>query len=177
MQETLYAEVSGALAPGEDPQWKKHTDGALLYLNAVIKETLRPAPAVPNDLKNCLEDDVLPSGFQVKKGWTVQWNQWDLSRHHKYWEQPLRFWPERWLTTPSDPTIPKPPSTNNPPWCPFQYGPRTCLGIRMATVSLEAMLAQLVKHFRFEPSAELPVPKASITLAAKDGIKLLIHRR
>jgi cytochrome P450 len=42
------------------PQFKEHTDGALPFLNAVLKETLRLTPPVPVDVKGCIKDDVLP---------------------------------------------------------------------------------------------------------------------
>jgi cytochrome P450 len=44
VQQRLFEEVSSVLGMDDDPQWKTHTDGALPYLNAVIKETLRLSP-------------------------------------------------------------------------------------------------------------------------------------
>ncbi|KAF2299212.1 hypothetical protein GH714_030978 [Hevea brasiliensis] len=44
--------------------------GKLYYLHAGITETLRLYPAVPQDPKGILEDDVLPDGTKSKQeGW------------------------------------------------------------------------------------------------------------
>lgn len=179
VQEKLFAEVDAALGKGEDPQWGVHIEGKLPYLNAVIKETLRLSPAVPMDPKVVLEDDVLPSGHKLKKGWNFSWTQWDMSRHSGYWERPEEFKPERWLVAPADPTIPAPPANNAPPWCPFQFGPRVCLGMRMALADLEASLMLLVKHHRFSPANNnnKPYPKVAITIMGRDGIDVMVHSR
>ncbi|KAI3913151.1 hypothetical protein MKW98_007167 [Papaver atlanticum] len=45
--------------------------GKLSYMHATITETLRLYPAVPQDSKGVLEDDVLPDGTKVKAGGRV----------------------------------------------------------------------------------------------------------
>ncbi len=125
VQNKLRAELE-RLGHSDAPQWKVHVDGALPYLNAVIKETLRLAPPVPVDIKSAINADTLPgSGAQIPAGTIFDWAQWISSRDEANFDEPDRFWPERWLNE----SAKTPPSNNQPPWMPFQYGPRVCLGL------------------------------------------------
>ena len=65
---------------------------------------------------------------------------------------------------------------NKPPFVPFQYGPRTCLGMRMALTDLEACIPMLVRNFEFSPGSEEPVPTVLITLCV-DSMMLKIKKR
>ncbi len=167
VQARLYAEIVDAVgSSAQEPDLNIHLEGRLPLLSAVIKETLRLNPPVPVDPKVALADDVLPSGFQVKAGMVVEWHQWLMSRDPSVWGSDAQeFRPERWLED-----NPKLPTTNRPPWCPFQFGPRTCLGIRMATCDLETLLIHLVTKLRFENTGHEPQFINRITLCSKNGI-------
>ncbi|KAF2299193.1 hypothetical protein GH714_030936 [Hevea brasiliensis] len=54
--------------------------GKLYYLHAGITETLRLYPAVPQDPKGILEDDVLPDGTKVKAGGMVTYVPYSMGR-------------------------------------------------------------------------------------------------
>lgn len=69
----------------------------LYYLHGVINETLRLYPPVPFDLKYALEDDVLPNGYFIQKGSSVFWSAWVMGRHQKFWKDPLKMDPTRWI--------------------------------------------------------------------------------
>jgi cytochrome P450 len=145
------------------------------YLQAVIDETLRMYPPVSIDPKTAVEDDVLPGGFVVKKGMTVQWNQWVMGRHPDFWENPLELRPERWLEEGKNGDKPV-PKANQPPFIPFQYGPRTCLGIQFAYLEVKVILCTLLQNgIRMECQPSPPVlPHSAITLCAANGIPMKI---
>ena len=144
----------------------------LPYLEAVVKETLRLAPPVPVDFKTALEDDVLPSGVRVRKGTTVEWCQWNASRLSQYFGDDCdEFRPERWIESSS-----KLPSTNKAPWIPFQYGPRVCLGMRMALVDTYAALMTLVRTTHFEATSHVPLTNIAITMSV-DKVQLIATKR
>lgn len=105
-------------------------------------------PAVPLDLKFSLNDDVLPTGHKIPAGTAVAWAAWPMGRHSALWDKPLEFIPERWyvMSHPMRMCIHgwshlcgrfesignKPvPGFQQPPFIPFQYGPRLCLGMNM----------------------------------------------
>lgn len=173
-QSALFDEVRSVLPPGQSPDFDKHLDQKLPYLTAVIKETLRLAPPVPVDPKEALCDDVLPSGHQVRAGYIVEWCQWNMSRATKFWgPDALKFRPERWLTE----DLPK---TNRPPWAPFQYGPRVCLGMRAALCGLEASIMTFVNSFEvFCIPGKTPIASAQVTLQCVPGhnIQLTFRER
>ncbi len=60
----------------------------------------------------------------------IDFSPWVLGRHPDYWDLPLEFRPERWI---EEGVLGKKPvpKTNTPPFIPFNYGPRTCLGMKM----------------------------------------------
>ncbi|XP_073103169.1 cytochrome P450 704C1-like [Elaeis guineensis] len=68
------------------------------YLPAALTETLRLYPAVPEDPNICCSDDILPGGFDVKKGDVVCFLPYSMRRIKILWgvdAEVLR--PDRWL--------------------------------------------------------------------------------
>jgi cytochrome P450 len=59
-----------------------------------------------------------------------------------------------------------------------RFGPRICLGMRMAMVDLEASIMLFVRNFQFTTvPGHAPYAKVAITLCARDGIKLIAKKR
>jgi hypothetical protein len=50
----------------------------------------------PIDPKHAIGDDTLPDGTKIRKGMTIQWEQWVMGRHPDFWDCPEEFRPERW---------------------------------------------------------------------------------
>eukprot|EP01101_Sappina_pedata_P006822 TRINITY_DN3491_c0_g1_i1.p1 TRINITY_DN3491_c0_g1~~TRINITY_DN3491_c0_g1_i1.p1 ORF type:complete len:497 (+),score=187.79 TRINITY_DN3491_c0_g1_i1:81-1571(+) len=146
------------------------------YLQAVIDETLRMYPPVPIDPKMAVEDDVLPGGYVVKKGMLVQWNQWVMGRHPAFWDKPLEMRPERWFDEGNNGGKPV-PRANQPPFIPFQYGPRVCLGIQFAYLEVKVILCTILQAgLRMECQPSPPVqPHSAVTLSAAFGIPMKIR--
>lgn len=108
-------------------------------------------PSVPLDLKMSVKDDVLPSGFRIPAGTAVNWAAWPMGRHKNLWDEPLLYFPERWCVSDFGPCPAlahvarlgdtslgsKPvPQGQCPPFIPFQFGPRLCLGMNMVRHSI-----------------------------------------
>eukprot|EP00456_Euglypha_rotunda_P006284 TRINITY_DN110734_c0_g2_i1.p1 TRINITY_DN110734_c0_g2~~TRINITY_DN110734_c0_g2_i1.p1 ORF type:complete len:177 (-),score=25.07 TRINITY_DN110734_c0_g2_i1:10-540(-) len=55
----------------------------LPYTEAVVLETLRLHPPVPNDGREALHDDILPDGTPIKQGWQLQFAPYAFNRNEE----------------------------------------------------------------------------------------------
>jgi hypothetical protein len=65
-----------------------------------------------------------------------------------------------------------------PPFIPFQYGPRTCLGIQFAYTEVKMILILLLQRLRLRlVPGHVVKYKSAITISALNGIKMNIEPR
>ncbi|KAF8399505.1 hypothetical protein HHK36_015372 [Tetracentron sinense] len=147
--------------------------GRLSYLHAAITETLRLYPAVPQDPKGILEDDILPDGTKVKAGGMVTYVPYSMGRMEYNWgPDAASFKPERWLKEGF--------FQNASPFkfTAFQAGPRICLGKDSAYLQMKMTLAILCRFFDFTLVPMHPVKYRMMTiLSMAHGLKLKVARR
>jgi len=70
---------------------------SLPYLEAVLFETLRLYPSVPNDTKFAIKRDTLPDGTVIPAGANVSYSPYSFGRSKRFYPDPEKFLPERWL--------------------------------------------------------------------------------
>ncbi|KAM7266330.1 hypothetical protein ACFE04_004227 [Oxalis oulophora] len=149
------------------------TEGAidkLQYLHATLTETLRLYPAVPVDPKLCLADDILPDGYNVKKGDIVMYKPYAMGRMKYVWgEDAEEFKPERWL---DDKGVFRQESSFK--FTAFQAGPRICLGKEFAYRQMKVFSIILLGSFKFRLSDEKQTVKykSMLTLHIDGGLHL-----
>ncbi|CBI30230.3 unnamed protein product, partial [Vitis vinifera] len=116
----------------------------LLYLQAVVKETLRLHPPIPLLLpRNALQDTNF-MGYFVPKNTQVFVNAWAIGRDPDAWKEPLSFKPDRFLGSNLD------YKGQNFEFIPFGSGRRICIGISLANKLLPLALASLLHCFDWE---------------------------
>jgi cytochrome P450 len=67
------------------------------YLNACIQENLRLHPIASEMGRRTGNEWVFLGGYDLPPHTVVSSSYRELHRDGKYWPEPLRFWPERWL--------------------------------------------------------------------------------
>lgn len=145
------------------------------YLHAVISESLRLYPPVPVDTKACLENDVLPDGTNVKKGWFILYHTYAMGRRQSIWGKDCcEFQPERWL---DEDGLFKPDSSFRFPV--FHAGPRICLGREMAYIQMKSAVASILEQFDVDVLGKEKRPEylLSLTLRMKNGLPVRLKER
>ncbi|EXC07359.1 Cytochrome P450 82C4 [Morus notabilis] len=117
----------------------------LVYLQAIIKETLRLYPAGPLlGPREALEDCTV-SGYHVPAGTRLVVNVWKIQRDPTVWSNPEAFEPERFLTTHAHVDV----RGQQFELIPFGSGRRSCPGASFALQVLHLTLARLLQAFEF----------------------------
>ncbi|XP_020702414.2 premnaspirodiene oxygenase-like [Dendrobium catenatum] len=139
----------------------------LLYINQVIKETLRLHPPTPLLVPRLCCETVELSGYTVPVESRVVINVWAMMRDPNYWEDPEIFQPERFEEKAIDFGV------ANFEFTPFGGGRRICPGISFALASMELWLAQLLFYFDWE----LPGGRSPQKLDVEEAFDLTLTRK
>jgi cytochrome P450 len=117
----------------------------LTYMEAVVKETLRLYPSTWILYREALVDLEL-GGYLIQKGDIIWLTPYLGQRDPRYFEQPDRFWPERFLAEEAreDPLEKRIPRFA---YYPFGGGPRTCIGNGFSTLQARLVLATIAQQF------------------------------
>jgi len=113
------------------------------YLDAVVTETLRSRPVVP-DISRRLTADfqlgeyTLPAGVFVDPAIVL------VHRSGRLYPAPERFDPARFVGARPDPAI----------WLPFGGGSRRCLGAAFAATEMRVVLSEVLKRADLAPTSE-----------------------
>ncbi|KAJ0580118.1 putative cytochrome P450 [Helianthus annuus] len=149
----------------------------LVYLQAVVKETLRLYPATFLNPPRAFTKDCTIAGYHVPKGTWVIVNTWKLHRDPKIWSDPCEFRPERFLSANHMGLDVK---WTNFDLIPFGVGRRRCPGIGLASQILHMVLATLLQNFDFSiPNDALIDMSATpgLTNAKATSLEVLVSSR
>lgn len=150
--------TQGALVSAE------HID-RLTLTTRVLKESMRlypPAPVIARTNTTFLRagDEDLPAGSNIV------FPVYAIHRHRKFWHDPDRFEPDRFL-----PQNEK--AIRRTQYMPFGAGQRICLGQSFALVEAVALLATFVRSTRFAwDGNHAPEPISRVTLRPSGGMPL-----
>ncbi|PKU83147.1 geraniol 8-hydroxylase-like [Dendrobium catenatum] len=139
----------------------------LLFLQAVLKETLRLHPPVPLLLPHKAEVSTEINGYRVPKNNQVLVNVWAMGRDERVWENPDCFLPERFM------------EGNEIDFrgqhfelIPFGSGRRICPGLPLGVRMVQLMLASLIQSFEWSlPDGMKPT---DLDLTEKFGVTLVL---
>lgn len=140
----------------------------LPYLDAVVKETQRLAPVVPN-VGRKLRSPFRAGGRLLPAGVLAAPCIYLAHRRADAWSEPTRFDPERFLGTRINPTS----------FFPFGGGTRRCIGAAFATYETKVVLARILGRtsFALRPGYRANVVRSSIAMAPSEGLPIVVQAR
>ncbi len=168
LQTRLAAEVEGVCGPRrptpEDVEAMPLVRGALL-------ETLRLYPQCYSMTRTALETFELPSGQRVQRGWELLIPQWSIHRDARFWPEPDRFDPTRFVDVPGCPRSAPAASPELPrlAYFPFGAGRRVCIGQAYSMLEGSLTIARLLQRVRVSPAAGGRVPSRNAVFTLWPG--------
>jgi cytochrome P450 len=113
----------------------------LPYLQAVLLETLRLCPPVPDNMRRVVsKEGAMIAGRFIPGGTVVGITAYAAFRAARTFPSPDEFAPARWLQSDSD--IPEYAGFH-----PFGFGPRSCAGQALAWAEMRLLLTRLIWSF------------------------------
>lgn len=136
-QQILRKEIMEKL-PSKDSQLTAASMKNLPYLRACIKESQRLEPVLVGTLRKMTNNIVL-GGYQIPKQLYVVMCNNNMSNDEKNFKRCREFIPERFLK--ADPSV---ELKGRQPFAflPFGFGPRICIGKRLAELEMEILMAK-----------------------------------
>uniref|UniRef100_A0A8K9UD09 Cholesterol 24-hydroxylase n=1 Tax=Oncorhynchus mykiss TaxID=8022 RepID=A0A8K9UD09_ONCMY len=142
--------------------------GEMTYMSQVLKETLRLYPTAPGTSR-FIPNDIVINGIPIPAGVTCVFSSYVCGRLDKFFEDPLKFDPERFH-----------PDAAKPYYCfyPFALGPRSCLGQSFAQMEAKVVMAKLLQRFDFSllPGQSFDILDTG-SLRPKSGVVCNIRHR
>ena len=143
----------------------------LPYTRAVFSEAMRLRPPAYATSREVVEPIVL-GGQAIPVGAQVVVSPWVTQRDPRWWTEPLRFDPDRWLAPRAEPN-------HRHAYFPFGGGTRVCIGEQFAWTEGILVIAALVRRWRFRLTVPATAvrPQAAVTLRPDPGIPVVCERR
>ncbi|KAJ9567398.1 hypothetical protein OSB04_003364 [Centaurea solstitialis] len=139
---------------GNDRQVDDSDINKLVYLQAIVKETLRLYPAAPLSAPRQFSEDCTLAGYHVPKGTWLMVNLWKIQHDPEIWSDPFEFRPERFL---DEAHMHVDVKGRNFELIPFSAGRRYCPGIGLTLQILHIVLATLLQNFDISTPNDEPV--------------------
>ncbi|MBK6529346.1 MAG: cytochrome P450 [Deltaproteobacteria bacterium] len=161
LREEADAVASGRpLAYGDVPK--------LVYAEAVVQESMRLHPPAWAIGREALEDFEL-GGRRYPKGLAIFLSPWSVHRDERWFSEPDRFHPDRWLDGLAK-------RLHKFQYFPFGGGPRICIGNAFAMMESVLLLSTFARRFEvtLAPSARIAA-RPAITLRPAHGVRVVLR--
>ncbi|NXV15538.1 CP3AC protein, partial [Cepphus grylle] len=148
VQQRLQDEIDANLPNKATPTYNAITQ--MEYLDMVVNECLRLFP-VGGRIERVCKKTVELNGVTIPKGMVVMIPVYVMHRDPAYWPEPEEFRPERFSKESKE-------SIDPYTFLPFGAGPRNCIGMRFALLTLKVAVVVLLQNFSFRTCKDTPVP-------------------
>lgn len=144
----------------------------LPYLCAVIKETLRLYPPAVGVFAREAKAQIELGGYEIPRGSIVYAFSYVTHRDQRWFPEPERFDPERFLGEQERKVSPF-------AYFPFGAGPRACIGAQFALTEMTLVAACLLRRFEFSlrPGDPDPEPLTHLSLRPRGGLSVVLRKR
>jgi cytochrome P450 len=169
--ETAVAEVDDVF--GDRDQIEFEDVQKLIYIEMVIKETLRLKAPAFGTTRQCKNHGTSINGVSFPKGTQFYIPFHNIHLDSKYWKDPEVFDPERF----------SPASVKNIrpyTYMPFSTGPRNCVGKNFAMLKMKIVLANILKNFSIvnaNPEQKELATMGNLTIRPINGVNVRIFMR
>jgi len=166
----LRTELDTVLGTGAAARSPRFDDVPRLpYTRAVLAESMRLFPPAYSVVRVCTERSDL-GGHTIEAGWSVATSSYLAHHDPRWWPEPERFDPERWLG-------PDQHSRRKMTYFPFGAGTRICIGEPFTWTETTLVLATLGHRWDPQPASAEPVrPHGSITMRPDGPIRMRLER-
>jgi cytochrome P450 len=141
----------------------------LPYSEQVVMESLRTAPPAGALMRIVDAADEI-GGWKIRRGSRVFISPWVTHRDPRWFDEPLRFKPERW-TADFERTLP--PCA----YLPFGRGSRICIAGAMSMVILRLMLVTIIQRYQLRATAPHPEAEGPRQSDRADDLPVVLKER
>lgn len=155
-QDKLRKEINQVIDSLDGQSVSYEAINSMKYSEAVIFETMRKWPAAPDLDRICskpttLYDPITGKDVLIQKGDRVQINVIGIQRDPKYFPDPMKFDPEKFMGENRKKIDPNTILA-------FGIGPRMCIGNRFAILEIKSLMFHLFKEFKLVRHEKSTVP-------------------
>ncbi|KAH7000801.1 cytochrome P450 [Ilyonectria destructans] len=156
------AELDAVCGPNAErlPQWEDRP--RLKYISAVVKEGFRWRPNIAEiGAPTMLTKDDEYEGYKFPAGTVFTWNAWAIALNSGEYEDPERFWPERFLNGEEENAL-------KGHWA-FGPGRRVCVGWKVGEMNVWIAIARILYCFDFKQIPGKPIDSMKIPQITKNA--------
>ncbi|KAG6464587.1 hypothetical protein O3G_MSEX014620 [Manduca sexta] len=169
VQERAYKEIQDVFGNDFDRDVDKLDLSKLVYLEAVIKESLRYIPTVPV-VARYTETDITLKKYTIPANSTFYVLVCGLHSNSVWGVDADKFRPERWLNRA---TLPQNPNAFGV----FGIGRRSCIGKNYAMMSMKTTITHILRRYKITSDISKLVLKMEALLKPASGQHISLERR
>lgn len=164
VQEKLFEELKANLTSNKTGRLTAdvlHKRSNTPYLHAVLRESHRLTPTVPNSIMKEVVSEIEIHGIVLPPKSMVSFANYAIQMDPAYFEEPEEFRPERWLPDAVEARRGTPKEVLDHPFFkdPFSQGSRKCPGSRVAINEVLCLLSQLILDYKIRAPAKVQTYK------------------